>query len=184
MRFSCDVFIEIDIIRAIEKNIPFFISENSVILSPGENEKGFLSLDYFRQVKSKNGQYLYKMKYDYIVFINYINDKIESFNIFDSNGNKNIKEIPLNEKSELEKFEILTNILIDKKLFKEKICITFINKNEKIFIDFVSTNYQDINKYRSFFCFYKILDTEFDLNKIDIDFFNNFNLLELKRINV
>jgi hypothetical protein len=227
MRFSCDVFIEIDIIRAIENNIPFFISENSVILTPGENEKGFLSKDYFRQVKSKNGEILYKIKYDYAIFINYKNDKIESFYIFDIIGYNKIKEIPFSllDISELEKFELLTNVLIDMKLFKEKICISFFNKNEKTFIDFVLANYEEIKQYRSFYCFYKAFNKDLDIInkksycnsdsnpfkvqgdeinnvndnynhndndnnnynddiKIFKDFLNEFNSIELMRINI
>jgi RNA:NAD 2'-phosphotransferase (TPT1/KptA family) len=49
MRGSCEVVVEINIVKAIkEGHIPFFISENQVILSPGVGEKGFLPSKYFR----------------------------------------------------------------------------------------------------------------------------------------
>ncbi len=43
MRGSCEVVIEINMVKAIRQGkIPFFISENQVILTPGVGEKGYL----------------------------------------------------------------------------------------------------------------------------------------------
>ena len=188
MRFSCDIFIEIDIIRAIENQIPFFISENSVILSPGEN--GVLPIDYFRKVKSKIGENLYTMKYDFAIIINFKDDKIEGFDIFDLKEKMKIREISFKENlevSELEKFELLTNNLIDMKLFKEKICVSLLVEKEKIYMNFVKENFEAM-KYRSFYCHYNVQcknliksDSNMENN---IEFVNEFDSCKLKRINI
>ena len=52
MRSSCDVFIEINLAKAIEAGIKFFISNNGVILSPG-NEEGFIPTEFFSSVNFK-----------------------------------------------------------------------------------------------------------------------------------
>jgi 2'-phosphotransferase len=50
MRTSCEVVIEINMVKAIyEGKIPFFISENRVVLSPGIQD-GSLPPKYFRTV--------------------------------------------------------------------------------------------------------------------------------------
>ena len=51
MRSSCEVVIEINMVKAIhgEHKIPFYISENKVILAEGLSD-GSLPLDYFRSV--------------------------------------------------------------------------------------------------------------------------------------
>lgn len=50
MRNSCEVLIEINMPRALyEGKVPFYISQNKVILSPGL-ENGELPSRYFRQV--------------------------------------------------------------------------------------------------------------------------------------
>ena len=49
MRNSSEVVVEINMVKAIkEGQIPFFISENKVILSGGIGEKGFIPSKYFR----------------------------------------------------------------------------------------------------------------------------------------
>lgn len=47
-RVSCEVFIFIDMVKAIIEGIKFFISQNSVVLSPGLN--GFISPRFFSKV--------------------------------------------------------------------------------------------------------------------------------------
>ena len=189
MRFSCEIFVEIDVIRAVENQVPFFISENSVILSPGEN--GILSKEYFRTVKNKNGMFLFSMKYEFAVVINYESDKlVKGFDLFELKNKTKIKEISFKENlgiSELEKFEALINILIDMKLFKEKICVSILDENEKVYSSFVSEKKEKL-QYRSFFCFYNIhndkiinSDGNFDLN-VEIE--KEFDSYKIKRINI
>ena len=54
MRKSCDLFIEIDVEKAMKDGIIFYQSENGVILTSGLN--GFLDKKYFKIVKSKDGK--------------------------------------------------------------------------------------------------------------------------------
>lgn len=58
MRNTCDVFIEIDIVNAIKDGIPFYMSSNNVILTPGIEPNGLLPLKYFKIVKDKHGNQL------------------------------------------------------------------------------------------------------------------------------
>nr|XP_018671306.1 uncharacterized protein LOC100175594 isoform X2 [Ciona intestinalis] len=56
MRYSCNVFVHIDMGQAIKDGIPFFLSENKVILSPGD-KNGYLRPKYFRKVEGiSNGK--------------------------------------------------------------------------------------------------------------------------------
>jgi 2'-phosphotransferase len=57
VRKSATVFIYINIEKALSNGIKFYKSENSVILSPG-NEAGIIPVEYFLKVVNKNGQTL------------------------------------------------------------------------------------------------------------------------------
>lgn len=52
MRKSSTVLVYVDIVAAMEAGIEFFLSENGVILSEG-NEKGFLPYEFFKRVESR-----------------------------------------------------------------------------------------------------------------------------------
>lgn len=52
MRMSSTVLIYIDIAAALDAGIPFFVSENGVILTEG-NEKGVLPYEFFSRVESR-----------------------------------------------------------------------------------------------------------------------------------
>lgn len=67
MRASCDIVIEINMVKAIyHGQIPFYISANEVILSPG-NSEGSLPPQYFRKVVDlKKNQLVYSAPFDYI----------------------------------------------------------------------------------------------------------------------
>lgn len=59
MRNSCEVVIEINLVKAIYNKIPFFISTNKVILSPGILN-GSLPPEFFRTVQDyKKFQYIH-----------------------------------------------------------------------------------------------------------------------------
>jgi len=67
MRQSCTAVVEINMVRAIkEGGIPFYISENQVILSPGID--GVIPAKYFRTVTDvPSGQIIHQAPLDYIV---------------------------------------------------------------------------------------------------------------------
>lgn len=54
MRNNCDIFIYIDVDKAVAAGIKFYISENGVLLSEG-NEAGFLPPDFFMRVEDREG---------------------------------------------------------------------------------------------------------------------------------
>lgn len=54
MRKSCEIFIEIDMHKAIHDGIKFYLSANKVVLSSGINN--IISPKYFKAVKSRHGQ--------------------------------------------------------------------------------------------------------------------------------
>lgn len=54
MRHSCDVFIHLDLARALADDLRFYVSTNKVLLSPG-NEDGFILPQYFSCVHDRNG---------------------------------------------------------------------------------------------------------------------------------
>jgi len=49
MRKNCNVFIYVDLKKALEDGFSFFRSQNGVILSPG-NDRGILPIRYFEKV--------------------------------------------------------------------------------------------------------------------------------------
>jgi RNA 2'-phosphotransferase, Tpt1 / KptA family len=87
MRQSCEVVVEINIVKAVKDGVPFFISENLVILSPGVSDEGFLPPKYFRQVLNlKANDFIYQAPFDYIVVYDFEcqceeNTKLLTFNV-------------------------------------------------------------------------------------------------------
>lgn len=55
MRANSQVYIYIDIPKALEAGIPFFKSSNNVILSPG-NAEGFIPASFFLKIEDAAGQ--------------------------------------------------------------------------------------------------------------------------------
>lgn len=51
MRKSCDIFIFIDVPKALAAGITFFLSDNGVVLTEG-NDKGFLEPAFFLSVQN------------------------------------------------------------------------------------------------------------------------------------
>jgi len=67
MRSSCDIFIEINLAKAMADGYMFYISSNGVILCPGD-EKGTLPPTYFSWVISRStGQIIFEQIYDNII---------------------------------------------------------------------------------------------------------------------
>lgn len=58
MRKTCDVYIEIDIVKAIQDGIDFYISNNNVILTAGIDK--VLPPKYFKVVKDRAGKILFE----------------------------------------------------------------------------------------------------------------------------
>lgn len=52
MRNSAQVLIYIDVQRTLDAGITFFLSENGVVLTEGD-ERGFLTPEYFLQVEDR-----------------------------------------------------------------------------------------------------------------------------------
>ncbi len=171
MRFSCDVYIEIDMVRSVENKIPFYISGNKVILSPGLN--GILPIEYFSLVKSVDNSILYSQKYDLIVyFIFKEKDLLKELNliiIVDSINKNILKEFKLDDtqNNHISELEVLNNIceyIITKNLFREKIVIAVDNKNIEIFENIIYKNIGEL-KCKSFFTYYLPLENYLTKNE-------------------
>ena len=69
MRSSCEIVIEVNLWKAVlGSNLPFYISENKVILSPGTKEGGYVPPENFRSVLDiKKHEYIYMAPFDYLV---------------------------------------------------------------------------------------------------------------------
>jgi len=59
MRKSSQVFIYINVQKAIDAGIKFFLSDNGIVLTPG-NESGFLKPEFFEQAITAKGEILLK----------------------------------------------------------------------------------------------------------------------------
>lgn len=68
MRGSAEVVVEVNVARAmLDGKVPFFISQNRVILSPGI-EGGLIPSRYFRSVlDSKKKEFIYQAPFDFLV---------------------------------------------------------------------------------------------------------------------
>ncbi|KAI0039661.1 hypothetical protein FA95DRAFT_1001351 [Auriscalpium vulgare] len=61
MRASSQVYIYIDVQKALDAGFEFFLSENGVVLTEGDS-RGFLGPEYFSRVEDRNGQLLAAVK--------------------------------------------------------------------------------------------------------------------------
>ncbi|KAF9328047.1 hypothetical protein BG006_008733 [Podila minutissima] len=59
MRKSCNLYIYIDTVKAIQDGIKFFRTSNSVILSDGKNGDGIIPAQYFLKVVKSSGEQIY-----------------------------------------------------------------------------------------------------------------------------
>eukprot|EP00736_Rhodelphis_marinus_P011301 Rmarinus@m.25818 len=62
MRKQSQVHIFVDVKKAMDAGIPFFRSDNNVILTPGVGDQGILPMDYFEKVVEKSGHVIYPPK--------------------------------------------------------------------------------------------------------------------------
>lgn len=60
MRNSSSILIFIDLRRALEKDIKFYLSENGVVLSAGDEVTGIVPVDIFAKVEERGGRLLMK----------------------------------------------------------------------------------------------------------------------------
>ena len=86
MRGSWDIFIEVNLNKAIEDGVEFFESANGVVLTSGVD--GYLPPKYFKSIKNKKQEFVYKAPLDFIVVFDFeaICDK-------DSNDKFEVQEI-------------------------------------------------------------------------------------------
>lgn len=67
MRTSCDVVVQANVIKSAYNQVPWFVSKNRVILTPGTGDKGFLEPKFFRSVfDAKSRQIIHSQPFDYI----------------------------------------------------------------------------------------------------------------------
>ena len=83
MRSDCNVFIEVNIAKAIADEINVFESSNGVVLTAGI--EGYLPPKYFRKILNKSKELIYSAPFDYIVVFDFectCDDKKETkFNV-------------------------------------------------------------------------------------------------------
>mmetsp|Transcript_21258 Transcript_21258/g.20409 ORF Transcript_21258/g.20409 Transcript_21258/m.20409 type:complete len:114 (+) Transcript_21258:399-740(+) len=67
MRSSCEVVVEVNMVKAMNAGFPFYISTNKVILCPGTKDEGALPPEFFRSVINfKNNSIIHSAPFDYI----------------------------------------------------------------------------------------------------------------------
>ena len=74
MRKSCQIVIEINIAKAMfgQQKLPFFVSNNNVILCEGLND-GSLPVQYFRSVLDfQKKSYIHEAPFEYICVTNFV----------------------------------------------------------------------------------------------------------------
>lgn len=57
MRSSADILIHVDLAKALAAGVPFFLSSNGVVLTPGD-ARGFLAPEFFSRVEARKGKAL------------------------------------------------------------------------------------------------------------------------------
>ena len=67
MRNSCQIVVEVNMVKAIYNNCPFYISSNEVILSPGVGDTGAIPPEFFSTVLDLQAKkYIHQAPFDYI----------------------------------------------------------------------------------------------------------------------
>ena len=173
MRLNCEIFIEINPQMAMFNGYEFFISQNKVILCPG-NEEGYLPMEFVKRVKNKNNICVYKCQYEIIIKYENIEGK-NNFEIF--REEKSI--LKSNEPNEIGQF------IINKELIKEKVIVIVNEKDEQNYIKYIKENVENEKIiYPALFVDYLIGDNEKNnytsefLKKVDI----NWNAFYEKKV--
>ena len=175
MRLNCQVFIEINPQLALFNGYEFFISENKVILCPG-NEQGFLPLEFIKKVKNKQNLCLYTCQYEVFIKYKFIEDK-NCFEIF--HEDKSV--LKSNEPNDIGDF------LIKEELMKERVIVLVNEKDEEKYIKFIKDGIESgkIN-YPALFVDY-LIDKENDvytsehLKKVEINWNEFYNKKDYKK---
>ena len=174
MRLNCQVFIEILPQFAFFNGYEFFISENKVILCPG-NEQGFLPLEFFKKVKNKKDLCLYSCQYEILIKYKFIDGK-NNFEIF--REDKNIMQS--NDPNEIGQF------LVDKEYIKEKVIVLVDEKYEENYIKNIKEEVENgKNNYAALFVDY-LIDNDSDVytsefvKKVDINWNEFYNKKDYK----
>lgn len=172
MRLNCQIFIEINPQLAFFNGYEFFLSENKVVLCPG-NDKGVLPKEFVKRVKNKKNECVYSVIYDIIIKYNY-NEGNNLFEIFQDEKNL-FKSNNINE---------IEDYVVEKQLIKEKVIIVVNQKDEENFIKYIKDCVQSGKiKYTALFIDY-LIDNNNDvytsefIKKVDIDwkkFYENKN---------
>jgi hypothetical protein len=178
MRHDCQVYIELNLPQAIYNNIPFYISKNKVILSPGI--EGIIPANFIKLVTDKKGSILHKQQYESLIHIDFEKGFIRGFSILDLNNGKIIKSEE-NINIELDEF-VETGIDGD---VRKRPCVVTIDKDKiSIYEAFLTNNFDKI-KYIGFFSEYipisqdNAADNFSGVFKIK-DTFNSANLTKVK----
>lgn len=119
MRKNCEIFIEVNAIYAYYNNIPFYISTNNVVLSPGID--GVIPTEYLKLVTNKDHNILYSQQY--VGSVHYTTNKIKIFE-----KNKEIKELDNSiSDNEISVLNAVSDLLISLELVKKPF-ITVVDK--------------------------------------------------------
>ena len=176
MRLNCEIFIEINPLLAFFNGYEFFISQNKVVLCPG-NEEGYLPMEFVKRVKNKNNICVYKCLYEIIIKYDNIEGK-NNFEIF--REEKSVMKS--NEPNEIGQF------IIDKELIKEKVIVIVNEKDEQDYIKFIKENVENGNIiYPALFVDYLIGNDEKKdytselLKKVDINWNEFYNKKDYKK---
>ena len=176
MRLNCEIFIEINPQMAMFNGYEFFISQNKVILCPG-NEEGYLPMEFVKRVKNKNNICVYTCQYEIIIK-------------YENNEGKNNFEIFREYKSILKSSEPneIGQFIIDKELIKEKVIVIVNEKDEHNYIKFIKENVENGNIiYPALFVDYLIGNDEKSdytsefLKKVDINWNEFYDKKDYKK---
>ena len=173
---NCEIFIEINPLLAFFNGYEFFISQNKVVLCPG-NEEGYLPMEFVKRVKNKNNICVYKCLYEILIKYENIEGK-NNFEIF--REEKSVMKS--NEPNESGQF------IINKELIKEKVIVIVNEKDEQDYIKFIKENVENGNIiYPALFVDYLIGNDEKKdytselLKKVDINWNEFYNKKDYKK---
>lgn len=144
MRQNCQVYIEINAIQAYYNKIPFFISRNNVVLTPGIEET--LPIQYFKVVKDFKNNVLFAQDYSYGLFFDladlnngYVPKKVQVWNLREA--------VLLFEFEDFENFANLIKTLVNKDIFKEPVTILVEKKNEQAWVNYIKNSVKIVQDF-------------------------------------
>jgi hypothetical protein len=177
MRNNCEVFVDVNVPLAVYNGVPFYISKNKVILSPGVN--GAIDPKFIKRVTDKKGQILMKQQYEVVVYISIAHNLVLNYAMIDLVELKHLQcEAAVNLT-----FDSFINSKLTDDIRRRPFVIAIDKNKQGEYEEYLKKNYHQV-KYLSAFTDYIPINPEIvcDIKEIEKvkESFNTANISQVK----